>query len=199
VALFLVLLCSSLRAVFVLVGVASAHRGSVLAASPPPTAARPTPPSRLVYRRRRGPSPAARRGLFFDAAIAASSPTPPVAVSSTSPPVVVLLSRESVYLHQAPQTAVFFICEQDFHFLLLVLVFAIVGHIPACRILLLSPSLCGLMAPIIENGPFALRQCLVDMVLSHILLTLNQLLKLMVLMLVQSLLGLMMMAGSRLQ
>ena len=68
-ALVLVLLCSSLRAVFVLVGIASARRGSVLAASPPPVAARPAPPLWLVYRRRRGPSPAARRGLFFDAAI----------------------------------------------------------------------------------------------------------------------------------
>ena len=56
-----------------------------------------------------------------------------------------------------------------------------------------------MMAPIIENGFFVLRQYLVDMVLSHILLALNQLLKLMVLMLVHSLLGLMMMAGSRLQ
>jgi len=59
-----------------------------------------------------------------------------------------------------------FLCEQNFHFLLLVLVFDIVRHIPACRILLLSPSLCSLMAQIIENGLFVLRQCLVDMVLS---------------------------------
>ena len=137
------LLCSSLRAVFVLVGIASARHGSVLAASPPPVAARPAPPLGLVYRRRRGPSPAARRGLFFDAAIAASSPTLPVAVSSTSPSVMVISAVTGVhsgYLHQAPllQTAVFFLCEQDFHFLLLVLVFAIVGHIPTCRVLLLS-------------------------------------------------------------